>query len=63
MYQAINNIRSVLLQGIYHRLGDIFAKLHQWPEAERFQLAALDAQPDHIGAHISYGAMLAKNVS
>lgn len=26
-------------------------------------MAALDAQPDHIGAHISYGAMLAKNVS
>lgn len=52
-----------LLKGIYHRLGDVFAKLHQWTEAERFQLATLDAQPDHLGAHISYGKMLAQNVS
>jgi hypothetical protein len=50
-------------QGIYHRLGDIFARLQQWSEAERFQRAAIEAQPDHIGAHISYGTMLAKNVS
>ncbi|XP_050076758.1 protein O-mannosyl-transferase TMTC2 [Anopheles maculipalpis] len=50
-------------QGIYHRLGDIFARLSQWSEAERFQRAALEAQPDHIAAHLSYGTMLARNSS
>ncbi|XP_055591689.1 protein O-mannosyl-transferase TMTC2-like [Uranotaenia lowii] len=50
-------------QGIYHRLGDVFARLNQWSEAERFQRAALEAQPDHIEAHLSYGSMLARNSS
>ncbi|KFB36955.1 AGAP009112-PA-like protein [Anopheles sinensis] len=50
-------------QGIYHRLGDVFARLNQWTEAERFQRAALEAQPDHIAAHLSYGTMLARNGS
>ncbi|CAO1368458.1 unnamed protein product [Diamesa hyperborea] len=50
-------------QGIYHRLGDIFVRLKKWSEAERFHRAALEAQPDHIGAHISYGTMLARNSS
>uniref|UniRef100_A0A182Q4V4 Uncharacterized protein n=1 Tax=Anopheles farauti TaxID=69004 RepID=A0A182Q4V4_9DIPT len=50
-------------QAIYHRLGDIFARLNQWSEAERFHRAALEAQPDHIAAHLSYGTMLARNSS
>lgn len=50
-------------QGIYHRLGEVFARLNQWSEAERFQRAALEAQPDHIAAHLSYGSMLARNSS
>lgn len=52
-----------LFQGIYHRLGDTLARLNQWTEAERFHRAALDAQPDHVPAHLSYGTMLAQNVS
>lgn len=51
------------LQGIYHRLGDVFMRLKKWSEAERFHRAALEAEPNHIGAHISYGTMLARNVS
>lgn len=51
------------LQGIYHRLGDTFSRLQQWSEAERFHRAAIEAQPDHIAAHLSYGTMLARNVS
>ncbi|XP_063699356.1 protein O-mannosyl-transferase TMTC2 [Culicoides brevitarsis] len=62
--EALHNLpESYPPQGIYHRLGDVLAKLHQWSEAERFQLATLDAQPDHLGAHISYGKMLARNNS
>lgn len=53
----------VCLQGIYHRLGDVFMRLKKWSEAERFHRAALEAEPNHIGAHISYGTMLARNVS
>lgn len=50
------------MQGVYHRLGDTLARLHQWPEAERFHQAALEAQPDHVATHVSYGTMLARNV-
>ncbi|CRL02602.1 CLUMA_CG015797, isoform A [Clunio marinus] len=50
-------------QGIYHRLGDVFMRLKKWSEAERFHRAALEAEPNHIGAHISYGTMLARNSS
>lgn len=38
-------------------------RLKKWSEAERFHRAALEAEPNHIGAHISYGTMLARNVS
>ncbi|KAG5677610.1 hypothetical protein PVAND_007354 [Polypedilum vanderplanki] len=48
-------------QEIYHRLGDVFFRLNKWPEAERFHRAALDA--GHIGAHISYGTIIARNSS
>lgn len=50
-------------KAIYHRLGDTLARLHQWTEAERFHQAALEVQPDHVATHVSYGTMLARNVS
>lgn len=51
------------VQSIYHRLGDILARMDQWIEAERFHQAALEVQPDHVATHVSYGTMLARNVS
>lgn len=51
------------LQAIYHRLGDTLARLQQWAEAERYHQAALEVQPDHVATHVSYGTMLARNVS
>lgn len=38
-------------------------RLKKWSEAERFHRAALEAEPNHIPSHISYGTMLARNVS
>lgn len=61
-----NNTREIILfclQGIYYRMGDILARLHQWTEAEKFHKAALAVQSDHVPAHLSYGNMLARNVS
>lgn len=58
-----SDVFFIFLQGIYHRLGDTFSRLQQWSEAERFHRAAIEAQPDHIAAHLSYGTMLARNVS
>lgn len=52
-----------ILQGIFHRIGDTFMRLKKWSEAERFHRAALEAEPNHIPSHISYGTMLARNVS
>lgn len=63
----MRNTRTVfyclLFQAIYHRLGDTLGRLHQWTEAERFHQAALEVQPDHVATHVSYGTMLARNVS
>lgn len=58
-------IRFILIisQSIYHRLGDTLARLNQWSEAERYHQAALEVQPDHVATHVSYGTMLARNVS
>lgn len=60
-----NNDTKLLcdLQSIYHRLGDTLARMNQWSEAERFHQAALEVQPDHVATHVSYGTMLARNVS
>lgn len=51
------------MQSIYYRLGDTLARMDQWSEAEYFHQAALEAQPDHVATHVSYGTMLARNVS
>lgn len=63
LFNLIFLLRYYVLQGIYHRLGDVFMRLKKWSEAERFHRAALEAEPNHIGAHISFGTMLARNVS
>lgn len=52
----------MILQSIYHRLGDTLARMNQWSEAERFHQAALEVQPDHVATHVSYGTMLGRNV-
>lgn len=49
--------------GLYNRLGDALSRQHKWPEAERFHQAALEAQPADAAIYVSYGAMLARNVS
>uniref|UniRef100_A0A1B0DFN0 Uncharacterized protein n=1 Tax=Phlebotomus papatasi TaxID=29031 RepID=A0A1B0DFN0_PHLPP len=60
---VLMGISWVWVTSIYHRLGDTLGRLHQWTEAERFHRAALEAQPDHVAAHLSYGTMLARNTS
>ncbi|XP_066257077.1 protein O-mannosyl-transferase Tmtc2-like [Euwallacea similis] len=50
-------------QKIYNILGETLAKLQQDEEAEKWYRAALEAEPDHVPAHITYGKLLAKNVS
>lgn len=37
--------------------------MHKWSEAERFHQAALEVEPNHVATHVSYGTMLARNVS
>lgn len=50
-------------QSVFNLLGETLARLQQDEEAERWYQAALHAQPDHVPAHITYGKLLAKNVS
>jgi tetratricopeptide (TPR) repeat protein len=53
----------LLFKSVFNVLGETLARLHQDEEAERWYQAALNAQPDHVPAHITYGKLLAKNVS
>ena len=53
----------VSLQAVYTLLGEVHSRLHQHEEAERWYQAALQAEPGHIPAHLTYGSMLARNVS
>lgn len=50
-------------QGILNVLGEAFQALNKTREAELFYQAALKAKPDHIPAYLTYGKLLAKNVS
>ncbi|XP_057663006.1 protein O-mannosyl-transferase TMTC2-like [Diorhabda carinulata] len=50
-------------QSVFNVLGETLARLEQDEEAERWYIAALHAQPDHVPAHITYGKLLAKNMS
>ncbi|CAH1970435.1 unnamed protein product [Acanthoscelides obtectus] len=50
-------------QSVFNVLGETLARLEQDEEAERWYIAALHAQPDHVPAHITYGKLLAKNIS
>ncbi|KAF7280421.1 hypothetical protein GWI33_006064 [Rhynchophorus ferrugineus] len=50
-------------QKVYNVLGETLAKMQQDEEAEKWYRAALDAEPDHVAAHITYGKLLAKNMS
>lgn len=56
-------LRPSAIQGLYYRIGDTLARLHQWTEAEKFHKAALAVQSDHVATQLSYGNMLARNVS
>lgn len=48
---------------VYHHIGEIYARLEKWDDAEKYHRAALDLQPNHVAAHLSYGKTLAQNVS
>lgn len=50
-------------QSVFNVLGETLARLQQDEEAERWYQAALNAQPDHVPAHITYGKLLARNMS
>lgn len=50
-------------QVLYNLLGESLTRLERHEEAERWFKAALSAKPDHVPAHLTYGKLLAKNVS
>lgn len=54
---------SLIFQSVYNLLGETLSRLQQYAEAERWFQASLASQPDHVPAHITYGKLLARNVS
>ncbi|KAG8245339.1 Protein O-mannosyl-transferase tmtc2 [Homalodisca vitripennis] len=48
-------------QVLYNLLGESLSRLGHHDEAEVWYKAALDAKPDHVPAHITYGKHLARN--
>ena len=51
------------LQAVLNLLGEANRFMNKTEEAERYYLAALKVKPDHIPAYLTYGKLLAKNVS
>lgn len=60
---AQNDAKSFCFQVLFSLYGDALAQLNRHREAEMWHKAALDAGPDHVPAHLSYGKWLSKNVS
>ncbi|XP_049318038.1 protein O-mannosyl-transferase TMTC2 [Bactrocera dorsalis] len=63
--EALHALPSTYYQRdvLYNRIGDVFGRLQQWNEAERYHYAALQLQPNQVAAHLSYGITLARNSS
>ncbi|XP_076274421.1 transmembrane O-mannosyltransferase targeting cadherins 2 isoform X2 [Rhynchophorus ferrugineus] len=61
--EAAHNLPEHYPPQVYNVLGETLAKMQQDEEAEKWYRAALDAEPDHVAAHITYGKLLAKNMS
>ncbi|XP_053958768.1 protein O-mannosyl-transferase TMTC2 [Anastrepha ludens] len=63
--EALHALPSTYYQRdvLYNRIGDVFGRLQQWNEAERYHYAALQLQPNQVAAHLSYGITLARNTS
>ena len=51
------------LQAVLNLLGEANRFMNKTEEAERYYLAALKVKPDHIPAYLTYGKLLARNVS
>jgi tetratricopeptide (TPR) repeat protein len=48
---------------VYNALGEALYRTGEASEAEEWFKEALKKKPDHIPAHLTYGKMLARNVS
>ena len=44
-------------------LGEAYSRMGRDVDAEPWFLASLSTRPDHIPAHLTYGKLLARNVS
>jgi hypothetical protein len=44
-------------------LGEAYSRMGRDVDAEPWFLASLSIRPDHIPAHLTYGKLLARNVS
>lgn len=59
----INNCVIFILQSIYNAIGEALSRTGEALEAEEWFKKALEMQPDLVPAHLTYGKMLARNVS
>lgn len=48
---------------MYNAIGEALFRIGEITEAESWFLEALKTKPDHVPAHLTYGKMLARNVS
>ncbi|XP_021933145.1 transmembrane and TPR repeat-containing protein 2-like [Zootermopsis nevadensis] len=60
---ADNMPENYASQTVFTLLGDTYSRLNHDQEAERWYQAAVEAEPDHAQAHLTYGTILARNKS
>ncbi|XP_049764521.1 protein O-mannosyl-transferase TMTC2-like [Schistocerca cancellata] len=50
-------------QALYNLLGETLVRMRHYEQAEQWFRAALQAEPQHVPAHVTYGSLLAMNRS
>jgi hypothetical protein len=51
------------MQSLFNLLGEAYSRLGRDADAEPWFRASLSTRPDHVPAHLTYGKLLARNVS
>ncbi|XP_049940746.1 protein O-mannosyl-transferase TMTC2-like [Schistocerca serialis cubense] len=60
---ACNSRACCCSQALYNLLGETLVRMRHYEQAEQWFRAALQAEPQHVPAHVTYGSLLAMNRS
>ncbi|XP_047002831.1 protein O-mannosyl-transferase TMTC2-like [Schistocerca americana] len=60
---SLNYLVYTRMSALYNLLGETLVRMRHYEQAEQWFRAALQAEPQHVPAHVTYGSLLAMNRS